>query len=142
MTSDGSDGRPLGRVCTEVQRHLPAHVRGELGRSRRRLVTLHTRGCGDCRTALERQLDVRRGLTALAPALDLPAEPPAGLLDTLLASAASPGVAGRAAVPARGAVSGARPVLSLALLVAGAAVGTGAGYAGWRAVRRVGARRR
>jgi hypothetical protein len=34
-------------------------------------------------------------------------------------------------------VSGARPALSLALLVAGAAVGTGAGYAGWKAARAV-----
>jgi len=70
--------------------------------------------------------------------LSTPAEPPPeGLLDELLAQAARPGVKGRAAVPVRGAVSGARPALSVALLVAGAAAGTGVGYAGWRGVRRL-----
>ena len=56
--SEGFDGSEAGgsRMCTEVQRHLPVHVRGELGAVRRRLVTLHTRGCGDCRTALELSL--------------------------------------------------------------------------------------
>jgi hypothetical protein len=60
----------------------------------------------------------------------------------VLAHARSPSPRARAAVPARGAVSGARPVLSLALLVAGAAVGTGAGLAGRRVVRAVRVRRR
>jgi hypothetical protein len=70
--------------------------------------------------------------------LTAPAEaPPDGLLEELLSQAARPGVKGRAAVPVRGAVSGARPALSVALLVAGAAAGTGVGYAGWRGVQRL-----
>ncbi|MDP9102293.1 MAG: hypothetical protein M3N21_09140 [Actinomycetota bacterium] len=70
------------------------------------------------------------------------AVPPEGLLDRLLEQAAAPGVKGRVAVPARGAVSGARPVLSVALLLAGAAAGTGVGYAGWRGARALRGRRR
>jgi anti-sigma factor RsiW len=132
--TDGAGRRP-GRICAEVQQHLPAYVRGELGRPRRRLLAVHLRRCATCRGEMLRQHDVRAGLAALA----VPAEPPPdGLLEVLLASASEPGVAARAAVPVRGAVSGARPALSLALLVAGAAVGTGAGYAGWRAARAVG----
>lgn len=128
-----------GRICAEVRRNLPAYVRGELSRPRRRLLAVHLRRCNDCRGEMVRQYDVHAGLAALAA----PAErPPDGLLETLLASTADMGLVGRAAVPARGAVSGARPALSLALLVAGAAVGTAAGYAGWRTARKVGARGR
>lgn len=122
------------RICAEVQANLPAHVAGSLPRLRRRLVGLHLRRCHDCQRELARQRDVAAGLQVLGP----PAEaPPAGLLDALLAQAADPGVKGRAAVPARGAVSGARPALSAALLLAGAAAGTGVGYAGWRGLRRL-----
>ena len=59
-------------------------------------------------------------------------QPPDGLLEDLLAQASHPGVKGRAAVPVRGAVTGARPLLSALLLLAGAAVGGGLGYACWR----------
>ncbi|HWH28293.1 MAG TPA: zf-HC2 domain-containing protein [Mycobacteriales bacterium] len=125
------------RICAEVQQNLPAWRRGELGRVRRRLLAVHLRRCNDCRAEAARQDDVSAGLAALAAPVE---PPPEGLLDDLLAAASAPGIAGRAAVPARGAVSGARPALSLALLVAGAAVGTGAGYAGWRSARAVGRR--
>jgi hypothetical protein len=60
------------------------------------------------------------------------AQPPAGLLEDLLEQASHPGVAGRAAVPVRGAVTGARPLLSALLLLAGAALGGGLGYTCWR----------
>lgn len=127
----------MNRICDEVQRQLPAYLRRELSRPRRRLVAVHLRRCPDCRAERAAQERLHDGLAALAA----PAEPPPdGLLEALLADASSPGVAGRAAVPARGAVSGARPALSLALLVAGAAVGTGAGWAGLRAGRTVAAR--
>jgi len=77
-------------------------------------------------------------VTAGQQSLTSPTEtPPEGLLDALLTSAADPGRRGRAAVPARGAVSGARPALSVALLVAGAAAGTGMGYTGWKGVHRL-----
>ncbi len=70
-------------------------------------------------------------LAAPAPA------PPEGLLDTLLAQSSSP----RAVVPMRGAVSGARPALSVALLAAGAAAGTGLGWASWASARYIRHRR-
>ena len=122
----------MSRICEEVQGQLPAYVGGTLSRPLRRLVGLHLRRCPDCQAGFARQRDVSQGLAALAGA---PEPPPDGLLDSLLDSAARPGVKGRVAVPARGAVSGARPALSVALLVAGAAAGTGIGYAGWRGVR-------
>ncbi|MCA1712832.1 MAG: zf-HC2 domain-containing protein [Actinobacteria bacterium] len=126
MTRSGS------RICGEVQANLPAYVDRSLPRVRRRLVGLHLRRCSACGAAFARQRDVHSGLASLSQ----PAErPPDGLLEQLLDSAARPGVKGRVAVPARGAVSGARPALSVALLVAGAAAGTGLGYAGWRGAR-------
>ena len=119
-------------MCTEVQGQLPAYVGRSLPRGRRRLVGLHLRRCAHCQSAFSAERDLTTGLRGIA----VPREtPPQGLLDTLLASAAQPGFSGRAAVPARGAVSGARPALSLALLVVGAAAGTGVGYAGWKGVR-------
>lgn len=122
------------RLCREVQSQLPGYVDRSLPRVRRRLVGLHLRRCPHCQPAFSAERELAAGLRVLAA----PAEsPPEGLLEDLLATAARPGVKGRAAVPARGAVSGARPVLSVALLVAGAAAGTGVGYAGWRGVRRL-----
>lgn len=124
-----------GRVCREVRSHLPAYVDGTLRPWRRRLVALHLKGCSACGRALAEQQAVAEGLQALAVdgGAVPPVDPPEGLLDALLADAQRPGVRGRVAVPARGAVSGARPALSLVLLVAGAA----AGYAGWRATQGV-----
>lgn len=121
-------------MCDEVQSQLPAYVDRSLPRLRRRLVGLHLRRCQDCQRAFSAERDLAAGLRVLSS----PAEaPPEGLLDELLARAARPGVKGRAAVPARGAVSGARPALSVALLVAGAAAGTGVGYGAWKGVRRL-----
>ena len=124
----------MSPLCDEVQGQLPAYVDRSLSRLRRRLVGLHLRRCPDCQAAFSAQRDVAAGLRVLSTPT---ATPPDGLLDELLAQAARPGVKGRAAVPVRGAVSGARPALSVALLVAGAAAGTGVGYAGWRGVRRL-----
>ena len=121
-------------MCTEVQGQLPGYVARSLPRGRRRLVGLHLRRCAQCQSAFSAERNLSTALSGLA----VPREtPPEGLLDALLASAAEPGVRARAAVPARGAVSGARPALSLALLVVGAAAGTGVGYAGWKGVRRL-----
>lgn len=129
MTREG-----LSRICTEVQRNLPGYVDRSLPRVRRRLIGLHLRRCADCQSELAAQRAVAAGLAAMST----PAEPPPdGLLDALLSQASSPGLAGRVAVPVRGAVSGARPALSVALLLAGAAAGTGVGYAGWRGSRAV-----
>ena len=126
--------REQSRICAEVQGNLPAYVGGSLSRVRRRLIGLHLRRCDDCQAEFSRQRQVSEGLAALSTPVEAP---PDGLLESLLDQAASPGLAGRVAVPARGAVSGARPALSVALLVAGAAAGTGVGYAGWRGARAV-----
>ena len=122
------------RMCDEVQLQLPAYVDRSLPRLRRRLVGLHLRRCQDCQRAFSAQRDLAAGLRVLSSPTE---PPPEGLLAELLAQAARPGVKGRAAVPARGAVSGARPALSVALLVAGAAAGTGVGYGAWKGVRRL-----
>lgn len=127
----------MTRICREVQANLPSYVDKSLPLLRRRLVGLHLRRCPDCQADFARQRHVSTGLNALSGPRE---EPPDGLLDSLLDQAARPGIKARAAVPARGAVSGARPALSVALLVAGAAAGTGIGYAGWSAAR--GVRRR
>lgn len=133
----------MGRICREVQAQLPGVVDGTARWWRRRVVALHMRRCEDCRVELERQETVAAGLEALGAATLARAEdPPEELLDALLEHAQQPGMRGRAAVPARGAVSGARPALSVALLVAGAATGTAVGYVTWRAVRAGAARRR
>lgn len=125
-----------GRICREVQAHLGAYRDGSLPRWRRRLVDVHLRRCDDCRRELERQRAVTEGLDQLSSATEAATEPPPeGLLDALLAQAEHPDLRARAAVPARGAVSGARPGLSAALLIAGAATGTAIGYAGWRGAR-------
>jgi hypothetical protein len=64
-----------------------------------------------------------------------PPAPPPGLLDDLLRRARGGSLRERAAVPARGAVSGARPAMSVAFLTVGAAASTGIGYAAWKGAR-------
>lgn len=125
-----------GRICREVQAQLGGFEDGSLSRWRRRLVQMHLRRCDDCRWELERQRALTAGLEQLSAVTQTPEDvPPEGLLDSLLAQAEHPDRRARAAVPARGAVSGARPGLSAALLLAGAATGTAIGYAGWRGAR-------
>lgn len=125
----------MERVCNEVRAQLPAYVDRSLPRVRRKLVGLHLRRCSACQAEFSAQRTLHGALAALA--VPVP-DPPEGLLDTLLAQSASP----RAAVPMRGAVSGARPALSVALLAAGAAAGTGLGWASWASARHVRRRRR
>ena len=127
----------MNRICREVQALLPAHVEGTLSGLRRRLVDQHLRRCADCNAALDEERAVLDALDGLRVVHDEGAPPPPGLLESLLESAEHPGLRGRAAVPARGAVSGARPALSVALLLVAAAAGTAAGYAGWRGIRAV-----
>jgi predicted anti-sigma-YlaC factor YlaD len=118
------------RVCAEVQAQLPAYVSRSLPRLRRKLVALHLRRCASCQAEFSAQRDLHAGLTSLAARGEAP---PDGLLEQLLAQSSSP----RGAAPLRGAVSGARPALSVALLVAGAAAGAGAGYASWLSAKHV-----
>lgn len=118
-----------------VQRHLPALVDDELPRWRRRLVERHLRRCEDCAQAAERQQRVAAGLEEVGAAAERPlddVQPPPELLERLLEDTRDPGIRQRVAVPARGAVSGARPGLTvtLALVVLGL-VGL-AVWVGWR----------
>jgi len=118
------------RVCLEVQAQLPAYVDRSLPRVRRKLVALHLRRCAACQAEFSAQRTLQSGLASLAARGE---PPPEGLLDQLLAQSSSP----RGTAPLRGAVSGARPALSVALLVAGAAAGAGAGYASWLSAKHV-----
>ena len=124
----------MSRMCNEVQSQLPSYVDRSLPVLRRRLVGLHLRRCRECQVEFSLQRELSQGLGCLQQRVEVP---PEGLLDSLLEQAARPGVKGRAAVPVRGAVSGARPTLSVALLVAGAVAGTGVGYGAWRGAKRL-----
>ncbi len=118
------------RVCQEVQAQLPAYVDRTLPVFRRKLVGLHLRRCAGCQAEFSLQRELQEGLASLAAQGETP---PEGLLESLLEKASSP----RAAAPLRGAVSGAKPVLSVALLFAGAVASAGAGYASWISARSV-----
>ena len=118
------------RVCDEVQANLPAYVERTLSPFRRNLVALHLRRCAACQAEFSVQRELHEGLRSLATADDTP---PEGLLESLLENSASP----RGAAQLRGAVSGARPAYSAALLLAGAVAGAGAGYASWLSAKHV-----
>lgn len=133
MTEHSDDGG-LPRFCREARDQLPSLLAGELRGWSERVVRRHFRRCPDCGAEMARQEQVRAGLSALkehAP------EPPPELLEGLLQQARRPGLRGRAAVPARGAVSGARPALSVGFLTVGAVATTGVGWAAWRGGRAV-----
>lgn len=116
------------KVHAEVRALLPSYVDRSLGQVRRQLVAMHLRRCADCQVEFSRQRAVSEGLASLAAPVE---GPPEGLLDQLLENAGSP----RGAAPLRGAVSGARPAYSAALLLAGAVTAAGAGYASWVSAR-------
>lgn len=126
-----------------VRAHLPALVAEELPRLRRRLVERHTARCDDCAGELARQRAVAARLarlraTAEEAVADMPV--PGDLLDSLLEQAGDPGLRARAAVPVRGAISGARPDLTAALVLVVLALVATAAWAGWRLGRALGAR--
>lgn len=126
----------MNRMCREVQAQLPGLAVGTVSWWRRRLVERHLRRCADCQGEWQRQRTISAELRDLGAAVEAATqEPPDGLLETILEQTERPGVRGKVAVPARGAISGARPALSLVLLVIGAAVGTALGYAMWRVAR-------
>jgi anti-sigma factor RsiW len=124
----------LPRFCRETRSQLPALAAGELSGWPLHVVRAHLRRCAGCAEEAARQAKLSDALASLK---DLPAEPPEGLLTELLARAETRTVRERAAVPARGAVSGARPGLSVAFLTVGAAASTGIGYGIWRGLRAV-----
>jgi predicted anti-sigma-YlaC factor YlaD len=122
----------LPRFCRETRGQLPALLAGELSGWAARVVHRHLRRCTDCATERDRQQHVTTGLSQLKGQSPVP---PPELLAGLLEQARRPGLRGRAAVPARGAVSGARPELSLAFLTVGALATTGVGWAAWKTGR-------
>jgi predicted anti-sigma-YlaC factor YlaD len=120
------------RFCRETQAQLPFLVSGELTGWGARVVRAHLKRCDDCRAELARQEQLTNAFASLR---DSPPAPPAGLLDSLLARAHGGSLREKAAVPARGAVSGARPAMSVAFLTVGAAASTGVGYAVYKGAR-------
>lgn len=117
-----------------VRSALPLLARDDLGPVRRRIVRRHLRRCADCAAVRDDEAAVVAGLGALAAAerVATPTEPPDDLLDDLLAQARDPGLRGRVAAPARGAVSGARPGLSVALGLLVLGLAGLAIWTGWR----------
>ena len=120
------------RFCREAQAQLPFLVSGELTGWGARVVRAHVKRCSECSAELNRQEQLSSALTSLR---ETRPEPPPGLLEDLLHRARGGNLRERAAVPARGAVSGARPALSVAFLTVGAAASTGVGYGLYRGAR-------
>lgn len=132
MRSRDADGNQLPRFCRETRSQLPAMQSGELSGWPLHVVRAHLRRCTDCSGELARQEQLASALSSLRESRP---EPPPGLLDDLLARADQQSVRERAAVPARGAISGARPGLSVAFLTVGAAASTGIGYGLYRGAK-------
>lgn len=123
------------RRCARVRRRLPLYARDELPRWRRRLLARHLRGCDECSAQLAREHAVLEQLELVGEQDQeslADVAPPDDLLASLLDQAREPSLRQRVAVPARGAVSGARPGLSVALVVTILALVGLAGWAGWR----------
>ncbi len=126
----------IPKRCARVRGRLPALVDGELSRPAARLVERHLRRCDACAEEADRQRRLHARLARMAEDEVVPdVAPPQDLLASLLEQAREPGVRERAAVPARGAVSGARPGLSVTLVVVVLSLVSLAGWAGWRAGR-------
>ena len=120
------------RFCRETQAQLPFLVSGELTGWGARVVRAHVKRCEDCRGELDRQEQLSGAFASLR---ESPPAPPPGLLDDLLARARGGSLREKAAVPARGAVSGARPAMSVAFLTVGAVASSGVGYGIYRGMR-------
>jgi predicted anti-sigma-YlaC factor YlaD len=129
-----TDDHDLPKFCREAQSQLPALLADEVHGWSARVVRRHVRRCPDCAAELARQEQVSAALSTLRTRAP---EPPPELLAGLLQQARRPGLRARAAVPARGAVSGARPALSVGFLTVGALATTGVGWAAWRGGRAV-----
>jgi len=117
------------KVHAEVRELLPAYCARDLGPVRRALLAVHLRRCAPCQAEFSKQRAVSEGLSSLAQPAD--EGPPEGLLEQLLEQSGSRRLHG----PLRGAVSGARPAYSAALLLAGAVTAAGAGYASWASAK-------
>lgn len=125
----------LPRRCARTRRRLPLYARDELRWWRRRLVERHLRGCEACTAHLARERGVLEQLELVGQQDEeslAAAAPPEDLLETLLEQAREPSLRQRVAVPARGAVSGARPGMSVALAAVIVGLALLVGWLGWR----------
>lgn len=125
-------GAGLPAACAAVRADLPGLDGHELSTRRATEVRGHLTSCADCAELAGSYRSVRRTLADLAL---VPATPPAGLLDALLARAAEPTPREKAAVVGRGAVSGARPKVIAAGAGVSALTAAGIGLLAWRALR-------
>lgn len=113
---------------------MPQLVDDTIPAWRRKLLERHISRCEECTDELERQRTVAVGLREFGEtASQTEPDPPEDLLDEILERVNEPHIRERVAGPARGAVSGARPELSIAALLVAAAVL----YLTWRAARRL-----
>ena len=128
--------RPWERDRHErARRQLPRLVADELPGWRRKLVERHLVHCSSCAQEEARQREVSARLADLgsdAAADVAEAVAPDDLLDRLLTQAREPDLRARAAVPVRGAISGARPELAAAFAATILAMLVAAAWAGWR----------
>lgn len=139
--------QPLPRLCREVRELMAEATAAKASNGApptgmtKRVADAHLKHCSDCAAELAKQWAVTEGLSALKNAdADTP---PEGLLEDLLATTENArGLRTRIAGPARGAVSGARPQLTAAVIVTGALAGTGVGWATINGVRKLRKRRR
>lgn len=131
MSEDLDDELP--RRCRRVRPLLPRLASGDLAAPRRRVAEHHIERCAECAEALAAQAAVAEGLGAIGQAVTTQAAaPPPELLASILAQVDEPGMRARAAAPLRGAVSGARPGLSVGFGIGTLALVGLAAWAGWR----------
>lgn len=117
----------IPKICREVRELGP-----DAAPMARRVADSHLEQCTDCREALA---------SPLASGLQDP-DVPEGLLEDVLSASELTGVRGKLVGPARGAVSGAKPQLTAAVIVTGALAGTGVAWGTVRGVRKIRKRRR
>ena len=122
----------LPAACAAVRADLPGLDGHELSTRRSTEVRGHLASCPGCGELATSYRSVRRTLADLAL---VPATPPDGLLDSLLARAGEPTVRERAAVVGRGAVSGARPKVLAAGAGVSALTAAGLGLIAWRVLK-------
>jgi len=117
-------------ACAFVLADLPGLDGHELSSRRAFELRSHLADCADCGEVAASYRGMRRTLAELH---DVPATPPAGLLDQLLDNAANPGLAERAASVGRAAATDSRPKVVAAGI--GAVAAGGIGLLAWRALR-------
>lgn len=130
----------LPRLCREVREIMADSAGLAPTGMTKRVADAHLKHCPECAKELSKQSVVKEGLSALKGESEMP---PEGLLeDVLAATEEEQGLRTWIAGPARGAVSGARPQLTAAVIVGGALAGTGIGWATVSGVRKIRAKRR